>query len=84
MVRGILPMLVIAMMQLLFLGRQVSANVIGIDFASDSVKVAIVQPGTPSRSVGGDSEGSSSTTAIFLFRNDWKQNTTYLRCSAIR
>ena len=25
----------------------VSANVIGIDFASDSVKVALVKPGTP-------------------------------------
>ena len=42
MIRGML--VVVALM--LCMGR-VSANVIGIDFASDSVKVAIVQPGTP-------------------------------------
>ena len=43
MIRGMLPVLVVALLQL-FVG--VSANVIGIDFASDSVKVTIVQPGT--------------------------------------
>ena len=33
---------------LAFLGLfKVEANVIGIDFASDALKVAIVQPGTP-------------------------------------
>jgi hypothetical protein len=30
-----------------FYFRFVDSNVIGIDFASDSFKVAIVQPGTP-------------------------------------
>ena len=35
-------------LQLALLTRdRVAANVIGIDFASDAVKVAIVQPGTP-------------------------------------
>jgi hypothetical protein len=27
--------------------RRVTANVMGLDFGSDSMKVAIVQPGTP-------------------------------------
>jgi hypothetical protein len=34
---------------IIFLGllEKVSSNVIGIDFGSDSMKVAIVQPGSP-------------------------------------
>lgn len=35
------------LMVLLAVLSTVSANVIGIDFASDSMKIAIIQPGTP-------------------------------------
>lgn len=38
--------LVIVVTLLTFLNN-VHANILGIDFASDSIKVAIVQPGTP-------------------------------------
>lgn len=36
--------IVVALLNLL---GNAQANIIGIDFASDSIKVAIVQPGTP-------------------------------------
>ncbi len=37
--------LILVVVLMNFIGTQ--ANIIGIDFASDSIKVAIVQPGTP-------------------------------------
>jgi quinol-cytochrome oxidoreductase complex cytochrome b subunit len=38
--------MVVAMTLLSFIAQH-HANIVGIDFASDSIKVAIVQPGTP-------------------------------------
>lgn len=37
--------LILVVVLMTFIGTH--ANIIGIDFASDSIKVAIVQPGTP-------------------------------------
>ena len=40
-------LLSLSLLCFLLAGSSVKANVIGIDFASDALKVAIVQPGTP-------------------------------------
>lgn len=48
----------------------VSGNVIGIDFASDSIKVAIVQPGTPLEIVNNFQSKRKTPTCITFYRGE--------------
>jgi len=48
----------------------VTANVIGIDFASDSFKVAIVQPGTPLEIVNNFQSKRKTPTCITFYRGE--------------
>jgi len=48
----------------------VQANVIGIDFASDSIKVAIVQPGTPLEIVSNFQSKRKTPTCVTFYRGE--------------
>eukprot|EP01035_Chromulina_nebulosa_P055221 gene55221-75668_t len=54
----------------LLAGSSVHANVIGIDFASDALKVAIVQPGTPLEIVTNFQSKRKSPTCISFYRGE--------------
>lgn len=61
--------LVIVVTLLTFLNNA-HANILGIDFASDSIKVAIVQPGTPLEIVTNFQSKRKTPTAVSFYRGE--------------
>mmetsp|Transcript_28468 Transcript_28468/g.48847 ORF Transcript_28468/g.48847 Transcript_28468/m.48847 type:complete len:933 (-) Transcript_28468:116-2914(-) len=60
--------LILVVVLMNFIGTQ--ANIIGIDFASDSIKVAIVQPGTPMEIVNNFQSKRKTPTCVTFYRGE--------------